>query len=118
MEALERANVVRLARAELKRHIKAGDVLVAEVLLGEVPDWLEAMPVEELCNSIRRFQRKQFEQLAFAVPFGLFATVGKLTSRQLSALGNTLAEWETAAVERRARPRNRGGKTPSRAASA
>src|ERR1022692_3939618 len=47
MRALERANQVRLARAELKRRIAAGEIAVAEVIL-ECPWETESMAVADL----------------------------------------------------------------------
>jgi hypothetical protein len=120
MEALHQANFVRLARAELKRHVKAGDVKVAEILMGEIPDWLERMPLEELCNSIPRFSFRRYQRLAFATPFGLTISVGGLTERQREAAGEALGEWEADADHRRrAREHRRSnGAAPRRRAAA
>lgn len=53
LDALERANAVRLARADLKRRIKAGKCTVEEVLApgGEVPLEALTMPVCELLTA-------------------------------------------------------------------
>ena len=101
LEALERANVVRIARAELKRAIKAGEVGGAEVLLGEIPDWLEQLRVEDLCRSVPRFSWRSFQRLMQEAQAGLTQTVGGLTARQQKAIGEGMAEWELAAQERR-----------------
>lgn len=105
LEALERANVVRIARAELKRAVKAGDVMAAEVLLAEVPDWLEQLPLEELCNAIPRFGWRHYQRLMQETHTGLTATIRQLTPRKRKEVAEGLAEWEAAAAERRARPR-------------
>jgi hypothetical protein len=101
MEALQQANNVRLARADLKRAVKAGEVKVAEVLLGEIPDWLRGMTVEALCLSIRRFPRRQYQRFILRNGITPTAVVGNLTRRQRIALGNELADWETSRTERR-----------------
>jgi hypothetical protein len=113
LEALQRANVVRLARAELKRAIKNRDVGGAEVLLGEIPEWLEEMRVEDLCNAIPRFSWRAYQQVMQEAGAGLSLTIGALTTRQRQAIGVGLAEWETAADERRrARTRRRANGLP------
>jgi hypothetical protein len=101
MQALELANSIRLARAELKRHIKAGDVLAAEVLLGDVPDFLEGMRLEEFCNAIPRYQWRFHQQLMQSTHTGLAAVIGDLTARKRRLIAEELGEWEAAADERR-----------------
>ena len=56
MQALARANRVRLARAELKRSIARGDVEASEVVR-ECPWETESMTVAELLTSQRRWGR-------------------------------------------------------------
>lgn len=101
LEALERANVVRIARAELKLAIKRGEVRAAEVVLGEIPDWLEQLRVEDLCRAVPRFSWRAYQQLMQGAQSGLTLTLGDLTTRQRGAIGEGLAEWEIAAEDRR-----------------
>src|ERR1700691_3935723 len=54
MRALERANQVRLARAELKRRVAMGEIEVAAVIL-ECPWEAESMAVADLLMSQRRW---------------------------------------------------------------
>ena len=98
MEALERANLVRRARAELKRAIKAREVLVAEVLLGELPDWLEGMSLEELCLAIPRFATGRFHALMRRTATKPTCQISDLTARKRCELGEELAVWESAAA--------------------
>ena len=56
LRALEHANRVRLARAELKRQIAAGTAGVAETVL-ELPWEVESMSISELLMSQRRWGR-------------------------------------------------------------
>ncbi len=53
MQALERANAVRLARAELKRRVAIGEITAAAVILG-APWEAESMTVSDLLTSQRR----------------------------------------------------------------
>ena len=54
LQALERANAVRLARADLKRRIASGDTTAAEVILGS-PWEVESMTIGDLLTSQRRW---------------------------------------------------------------
>jgi hypothetical protein len=94
LEALQRANTVRHGRAQLKRDIKAGEILVTEILSVEIPDWLMTMRVEELALTIPRFQRRLFQRAMFAADAGLGLAVGALTPRQRSILVDRIGEWE------------------------
>jgi hypothetical protein len=100
LEALERANVVRYARAELKRAVKAGDVKVAEVLMGDIPDWLGRMRLEELCMCLHRFPIATYHRFTTQAGVGAARLIGELTARQRRALSELLADWEVPAQER------------------
>ena len=54
LQALQRANAVRLARAELKRRVADGEVSAAEVILRS-PWEAESMTVSDLLTSQRRW---------------------------------------------------------------
>jgi hypothetical protein len=54
LRALERANEVRLARAELKRRIAEGELSAAEVILENPPE-VQTWTVGELLRSQRRW---------------------------------------------------------------
>ena len=105
MAALQRANEVRLARVALKRDIKAGEVLASEVLLGDIPDWLEGMRLEELCGAIPRFGWRHFERSIHRTHTRFSATVADLTTRKREVVAEDLADYE--ADPRRARPPSR-----------
>lgn len=106
LEALERANFVRLARVDLKRAIKAGEVKVSEILMGEIPDWLERMELWELCQAIPRYQWRFHQRLMQDTNTSLNPTLGVLTDRKCSLIAEGLAEWEEGAdARRRARSR-------------
>jgi hypothetical protein len=96
MRALQRANEVRLARAELKRQIAEGTVSAAEVIL-RCPSPIEKMTVSELLMSQRRWGRTRCRQYLSAVPLSETKTVGSMTDRQRRALAAMLADARPAA---------------------
>ena len=91
MQALARANEVRLARAELKRRVASGAITVAEVLLGE--HWeAENMTISDLLMSQRRWGHTRCRKLLVQVPVPENKTVGSMTQRQRSALAALLEQ--------------------------
>jgi hypothetical protein len=66
LRALEHANRVRLARAELKRRIAAGDVRVPDVVL-ESPWEARSMELSELLMSQKRWGRERCRRLLLAL---------------------------------------------------
>lgn len=96
--ALQRANKVRLARAELKRRIGAGEITVGEVVLGTT--WEAAsMTVADLLMSQKRWGRTRCRKFLSAIPLSEAKTVGSLTERQRRAVAQALGEDVPAAVE-------------------
>jgi hypothetical protein len=90
LRALERANHVRLARAELKRRIAAGDVRVPDVVI-ESPWEARSMELSELLMSQKRWGRERCRRLLLALALPENKQVGTLTERQRSALAAMLA---------------------------
>ncbi|MFM9126408.1 MAG: hypothetical protein ACKOTA_02350 [Solirubrobacterales bacterium] len=90
LQALERANTVRLARAELKRQVAAGKVSAADVIL-DCPWEAESMSVSDLITSQRRWGRTRCRRLLQAIPVPEQKAIGALTDRQRSALAEQLA---------------------------
>jgi hypothetical protein len=69
MQALAKANETRLARAELKRELKAGTCSIDVVLL-DPPDFAKAMPVLDLLGALRHFgEQKALRAFQGALPF-------------------------------------------------
>jgi hypothetical protein len=89
MRALERANEVRLARAELKRKVAAGAVSVAEIVL-ECPWETESMAVSDLLTSQRRWGHTRCRKLLAQVPLTERKTLGSMTERQRRTLAALL----------------------------
>lgn len=89
MRALERANKVRLARAELKRRIATGELSVAEVVL-ECPWEAESMAVADLLTSQRRWGDNRARKFLALIPMSETKTVGSMTERQRRTLAAML----------------------------
>jgi hypothetical protein len=81
MQALARANQVRLARAALKRDVSAGRRRVAEVVL-ECPWEAESMSLSELLCSQRRWGRARSRKLLSSIALNEGKRLGTLTDRQ------------------------------------
>jgi hypothetical protein len=98
MQALQRANAVRLARAELKRRVALGDANVAEVILD--PPWQAmSMTVSDLLTSQRRWGHTRSRKFLQCIPMSENKTIGSMTDRQRRALAELLGECG-AATER------------------
>ncbi len=108
MRALERANQVRLARADLKRRVALGEVCVAEVIL-DCPWEAESMAVGDLLMSQRRWGQTRCRKFLAQVPMSEKKTIGSMTERQRNTLAAMLgapracapavvpAPWQTGA---------------------
>ncbi len=90
LRALEYANRVRLARAEMKRRIASGALPVAEVVL-ECPWQAHSMSISDLLISQKRWGRARCRRLLVSLSVPENKQVGTLTERQRSALATTLA---------------------------
>jgi hypothetical protein len=90
MRALERANKVRLARAELKRRVSTGELCVAELIL-DCPWEAESMAVADLLMSQRRWGQTRCRKFLSQVPMSEKKTVGSMTDRQRRTLAGMLS---------------------------
>lgn len=91
LRALERANKVRLARAELKRAIARGDMEAAEVIR-DCPSEVTSMSVAELLTSQRRWGRTRSRKFLMPLLIGENKQLGTLTDRQRSILAKELEQ--------------------------
>jgi len=91
MQALARANRVRLARAELKRSIARGDT-DASAVIRECPWETESMTLAELLTSQRRWGRTRARKFLLGVSLNENKRLGTLTARQRALLSSALAE--------------------------
>jgi hypothetical protein len=89
MKALERANRVRLARAELKRRVNAGEQRASDVIL-QCPWEAQSMAVGDLLVSQRRWGDIRCRKFLAALPMSEKKTIGSLTERQRERLASEL----------------------------
>jgi hypothetical protein len=99
MRALERANKVRLARAELKRRVATGELDVAEVIL-ECPWEAHSMTVADLLISQRRWGESRCRKLLAHLQMSETKTVGSMTDRQRRTLASACQEQGAVALSR------------------
>jgi hypothetical protein len=90
LRALERANRVRLARAELKRAIARGDKDAAEVVR-DCPWETESMTIAELLTSQRRWGRTRARKFLMPLALNENKQLGTLTPRQRRLLAQELS---------------------------
>lgn len=89
LRALERANEIRLARAELKRRIADGEVSVADVLL-DPPQAAASWAVWDLLMSQRRWGTSRCRKFLWRNRITETKPVGALTERQRRLLAEQL----------------------------
>jgi hypothetical protein len=89
MEALARANKVRLARAALKREISAGHRSITEVIM-QSPWEVDSMSLGELLCAQRRWGRARSRKLLSSTALSEGKRVGTLTERQRRILAAAL----------------------------
>jgi hypothetical protein len=89
LQALQRANRVRLARAELKRKISEGETTAAEVILAS-PWEAESMALGDVLMSQRRWGGTRCRKFLAMFRISETKTVGSLTERQRLALAAQL----------------------------
>jgi hypothetical protein len=90
MRALEHANRVRAARADLKRRVAAGEVHAADVVLAH-PWMVESMPLAELLICQRSWGQTRCRTFLKSVGLGESKTLGCLTERQRIAIAVVLS---------------------------
>jgi hypothetical protein len=91
MQALARANRVRLARAELKRSIARGET-EASTVIRDCPWETDSMTLAELLTSQRRWGRTRARKFLLGVALSENKRLGTLTPRQRALLSAALAE--------------------------
>ena len=96
LRALERANEVRLARADLKRRIASGGVSAAQVIL-DCPWEAQSWSVGDLLMSQRRWGRTRCRKVLQHNEISEVKQIGSLTDRQRRMLASKLAHCESAA---------------------
>jgi hypothetical protein len=90
VRALQQANDVRVARADLKRRVRAGGLGAAEVIL-TAPWQARTMTVSQLLMSQRSWGRIRCQRLLVSIGVLENKQIGTLTERQRQALASVLA---------------------------
>jgi hypothetical protein len=90
LRALERANMVRLARADLKRRIAAEEISASQVIL-DCPWEAASMSISDLLMCQRRWGRARCRRLLVSLGVPENKQIGTLTQRQRSALAAVLS---------------------------
>ena len=90
LRALQRANQVRLARAELKRQVAGEEISASQVIL-DCPWEAASMSISDLLMCQRRWGRARCRRLLVSLGVPENKQIGTLTERQRSALAAVLA---------------------------
>ena len=85
LRALEQANKVRLARADLKRRVALQQTSVVDVIV-DCPWQAESMSISDLLMSQRRWGRARCRRLLVSLGIPENKQIGTFTERQRSAI--------------------------------
>ena len=85
MEALKRANDIRVKRAQLKKDLKAGKVQVEEILAAP-PEYVETAKVFDMLMAVPKFGRVKAARFLNQCRISQSKTVGGLSERQRAEL--------------------------------
>jgi len=85
MEALKRANDIRVRRAQLKKDLKDSRVQIEDVLL-DPPEWVETAKVFDMLMAVPKLGRVKAARLLNSCRISQSKTVGGLSERQRTEL--------------------------------
>ena len=85
MDALKRANDVRVKRAKLKKDLKDGRVRI-EAILGNPPEYVETAKVIDILMAVPKFGRVKAARFLNMCRISQSKTVGGLSERQRAEL--------------------------------
>jgi hypothetical protein len=85
MEALRRANDIRVRRAQLKKDLKAGRARIQDILR-EPPDYVSTAKVFDMLMAVPKFGRVKATRFLNQCRISQSKTVGGLSDRQRSEL--------------------------------
>ncbi len=85
MEALRRANDIRVRRAQLKKDLKSGAVRIEEIL-SEPPEWVSTAKVFDMLMAVPKFGRVKAARFLNQCRISQSKTVGGLSERQRAEL--------------------------------
>jgi hypothetical protein len=89
MEALRRANEIRVRRAQLKKDLKAGTVKIEDIL-GDPPEYVETAKVIDILMAVPKFGRVKAARFLNQCRISQSKTVGGLSERQRAELVSLL----------------------------
>ena len=85
MDALKRANDVRVRRAKLKKDLKDGRVRI-ETILGNPPEYVETAKVIDILMAVPKFGRVKAARFLSICRISQSKTIGGLSERQRTEL--------------------------------
>ena len=85
MEALQRANHIRVRRAQLKKDLKDGRAQIEDILL-DPPDWVSTAKVFDMLMAVPKFGRVKAARMLNQCRISQAKTVGGLSERQRTEL--------------------------------
>ena len=85
MEALQRANDIRVRRAQLKRDLKDGQVHIESILL-DPPEYVSTAKVFDMLMAVPKFGRVKASRLLTQCRISQSKTIGGLSDRQRQEL--------------------------------
>jgi hypothetical protein len=89
MDALRHANEIRTRRAQLKRDLKAGRVLIHQVLQ-DPPEWVGTAKVFDMLLAVPKYGRVKANKVLTQVRVSPSKTIGGLSERQRTELVSLL----------------------------
>jgi hypothetical protein len=89
LDALERANIVRTKRAQLKRNLKAGRESIHTLLL-DPPDFIETAKVFDMLLAVPKYGRVKVNKVLTQCRISPSKTIGGLSQRQRDELVSLL----------------------------
>jgi len=89
MDALERANEIRIKRAQLKRDLKAGRLTIHALLLNP-PEYVETAKVFDMLLAVPKYGRVKINKILVHCQVAPSKTIGGLSERQRNELVSLL----------------------------
>jgi hypothetical protein len=85
MDALQKANEIRMRRAQLKRDLKGGRISIHQLLL-EPPEFLETAKVFDMLLAVPKYGRVKANKVLQTCRISPSKTIGGLSDRQRAEL--------------------------------
>ena len=85
MDALQKANVIRMRRAQLKRDLKGGRVSIHTLLL-DPPEYVETAKVFDMLLAVPKYGRVKANKVLQQCRISPSKTIGGLSDRQRAEL--------------------------------